>query len=96
MAKELAKVQDQILYNEDVVKPRALTRKENRQFRESGFHPTYPIKDKKVTVDEFSDYILDNFYPNVNFDSVGNDVIIKFASEVIAMTYGQGAAETKN
>lgn len=92
----MAKVQEQLLYNVDVVKPRSLTRAENKQFRKSGFHPNYPVEGKKPAIDDMADYLLENFFSNINFDAVANSEVVKFVSEVIAMTYGQGTEETKN
>jgi hypothetical protein len=87
---------EKLIFNKTTIKPRSLTRKENKEFRKSGLHPNYQEKDARPRLDDMVDFILDHFYPNVDFDEAVNSDCVKLCTDTIALTYGQEAEEVKN
>jgi hypothetical protein len=86
----------QELFNKEVHKPRGLRKKENKEFRKSGLHPRYVENKEQMPLDEMVDYILEKFYPEINFDEAENADCVKFATDTIGLTYGQAPDEVKN
>lgn len=82
-------------FDKEKDKPRALNRKEIKELRKSGFHINYVENAAKV-VEDFTDYILDHFYPDIDFDSTPQKECLKFAADTFAITYGEEKAEVKN
>lgn len=85
-----------IAFNPEIHKARGLKKKENRAFRESGFHPRYLKGKEQGDLDGMVDYILDNFYLELDFEEAENADCVKLATETLSKSYGQGAQETKN
>ncbi|MEN6568060.1 MAG: hypothetical protein ABFC57_17385 [Veillonellales bacterium] len=84
-----------IAFDKKVHKPRALTRKETRALRDSGFHPNY-AEDKGKIIDDMTDFILDNFYPEIDFDGAKQADCLNFAADTFKLTYGVEEKEIKN
>lgn len=79
--------------NEKLPEPRALTRKELRQLKAAGLDPFFAgLKDKTpAEVTEFTqnmcDYIVDNFFPNYDWDNVSNGAILEFGHKCYQLAY---------
>ncbi len=84
-----------VVFNPEIHKPRDLTKKELRLLRDSGFHPNY-VKDPGKTVDEMTDFILNTFYLEIDFQYSPNRLNMKFATDHFKLAYGVEETETKN
>jgi len=85
-----------VAYDPEAVKPRALVHKEIKQMKEAGMHPYYGKDGKKPTAEEAYEYILDNYFSEIDFDNVAQKDFIAFADDVFALTYGIQKDEIKN
>ncbi len=83
------------VFNAEKHKPRELTRKEIKQLREAGLHLHYVKGQAAEKVEDFTDFVLDNFYPGIDFDSVSQKDCITFATTTFKLTYG-AEDEVKN
>lgn len=77
-------------------KARGLTRSERKAFQKSGFHPQHLKNKNDLQLDDMVDYILDTFYPGINFDDADNADLVELATSTINLTYGKEAKATKN
>ena len=83
-------------FNPEQHKPRALKRNEVKQLRASGLHLNY-MKEAEVAtkIEDFTDLILDTFYPDIDFNDAAQKECIQFATETFKLTYG-AETEVKN
>ena len=87
---------EKVKFSPDTVKARPLTNGEIRALRKAGLHIHYlNLKDEPEKLEEFTDYILDNIYPNVDFDNATQKECIKLAADTLVQTYGD-EEEVKN
>ena len=87
----------QVAFDPTTMKARSLKRSENKELRQSGNHPNYQkAEDRASGLDDFVDYVLDHFYPDINFDEAAYGDCVKLATDTLALTYGQNPAEVKN
>lgn len=78
------------------MKPRGLKYKEVKALRDAGLHLQYiDVKERETKVEDFTYFVLENFYSGVDFDDVDQSVCIKFAADTLAKTYAP-EAEAKN
>ena len=78
------------------LKPVEMTNKQIRGLREAGLH-IYSMEEKELArkMDEFTFWILDNVYPEIDFSETSHKVCAKFAVATLTATYG-GDDEAKN
>lgn len=87
---------EKVKFSPDTVKARPLTNGEIRALRKAGLHIHYlDLKENPEKLEEFTDYILDNVYPNVDFDTASQKECIKLAADTLVQTYGD-EEEVKN
>lgn len=82
------------------IKPRVMTRQEINGLREAGLDPTMRSdaaerEMSKISV-EMIDYILDNIYPEHNFDNEPYNECAKLAADTYLMTMGRKDEIIKN
>ncbi len=79
----------------EIPQARALTRKELRQMKEAGLDPVYmdPEQLKKEVVlslnQRMADFIVDKFYPGVDWDDIDNSVILELADKTYQLSYNR-------
>jgi|LSQX01.3.fsa_nt_gb hypothetical protein len=76
---------------------RAMTRKQFRQMKEAGFDPLKVDQEEQAssTLDMF-DWILDNIYPDHDFDEYPNGECMRLAADTFKLAMGQPTEEAKN
>ena len=76
---------------------RALTRKERKKMTEAGVNVYYVVINENDTIqklyEQMTDWILDNVFPDFDFDDLDNGLCKAFATKCFAMTYSDNLAE---
>lgn len=76
---------------------RALTRKERKKMTEAGVNVYYVVINENDTIqklyEQMTDWILDNVFPDFDFDDLDNGLCKAFATKCFGMTYSDNLAE---
>lgn len=85
-----------IPFNPELHKARELTRKEVRELKAAGLSLIGKSADElNLIMDDYTDYVLDHFYADIDFDNAKNKDCIKLAGDTLKLTYG-AEEEVKN